>query len=129
MSGIKLSFYKEINSGSLASSFNLVIPSLGLTLVDCKLFIKDSKKWIGWPSTSYEGKDGQKKYKKLAFFDREKEVRLLSLIRKLIDEKQYTTYDQDMARIKEEMATRNGDRARPQEEVQAKSDDLDEFSF
>jgi len=129
MSGIKLSFYKEINAGALVSSFNLEIPSWGLTLVDCKLFIKDNRKWLGWPSESYMGKDGQKKYKKLAYLDRDRESRLLSAVYKLVEEKLYTTFEQDLKRVREEIDKRNGDRAPPLEEVQDTTKDTDDFEF
>ena len=41
---------KKINSGCLLCCFDVSIPEWGLTIAECKLFEKDGRKWVGFPS-------------------------------------------------------------------------------
>jgi hypothetical protein len=58
---MEVSNYKRINVGALLGSFDVTIPEWGLTIHECKLFEKDGRKWVGFPSRQYETAKGEKK--------------------------------------------------------------------
>jgi hypothetical protein len=41
----------------------------GLVIKDCPCHLKDGKKWIGFPSRSFQGNDGATKWQNLIEFD------------------------------------------------------------
>lgn len=103
MSGIKLSFFKKLNAGHLDCVFTLNIVKWEITIVGCKLFIKDeNKKWICFPQEKYEARDGTIKYKKLVYFSRDRSHQLLKAIEAEIEAKNYTLYEDDIEAIDEE---------------------------
>jgi hypothetical protein len=45
--------WRNINKGCLKGSFDVTIPAYGLTIHECKLFEKDGRQWVGFPSRTY----------------------------------------------------------------------------
>lgn len=65
---MKIINYKPINKGSLKGSFDLILvldktcSGSELVVHDCKLFEKDGRRWVGFPSRPYQSKENETKY-------------------------------------------------------------------
>lgn len=61
MSEIECTQFKHVGKGVLVASFNIFVPKWGVEIFDMSLCMKDGKRWINFPQSTYE-KDGEKKY-------------------------------------------------------------------
>ena len=61
MNHMTITNYKPYQKGSLSAFFSVTLPS-GLIVHECKLFQKESNRWIGLPSRAFTGKDGGTAY-------------------------------------------------------------------
>jgi len=65
---MKVLNYRPINKGSLKGGFDLTLvldktaEGSEMTVHDCKLFEKNGQRWVGFPSRSYQSKEGETKY-------------------------------------------------------------------
>ena len=60
---MEITDFKSLNRGALKASFNVLIPEWGMTIRSCALFEKDGRRWIGYPSRTYDDpENGKKKY-------------------------------------------------------------------
>ncbi len=63
--------YKSVNQGALIASFDLCVKKWGdLVIKDIKLFRKDARKWISFPSDKVEVLGETKYFPKLYFKDK-----------------------------------------------------------
>ena len=76
--------YKEIKRGHLIASFDVTMPEWDLGIHECKLFEKDGRKWIGFPSRQYE-MNGEKKYFEYVIFGRESKAKFDAKCLSLLD--------------------------------------------
>lgn len=58
---VLISNYKVIKKGFLEASLDVTVPEWGLEIKEIKLFSKEGRQWLGYPSREYE-KDGKKSY-------------------------------------------------------------------
>lgn len=63
--------YKMVGKGCLKSKFDVMVPQWQMTIRDLTLFEKEGKQWVTFPSRSYEGQDGGKKYFEFIAFPKE----------------------------------------------------------
>jgi DNA-binding cell septation regulator SpoVG len=61
MSSVTITNFKPYKKGSLAAFFSVTLPS-GLIIHECRMFEKESRRWIGLPSRPFTGKDGSTAY-------------------------------------------------------------------
>jgi hypothetical protein len=66
--GIECLSRKMINKGALVAICDIRINGWHLVLRDCKWFRKDSKQWIGLPSTKFVDRNGKAVYTNLVEF-------------------------------------------------------------
>lgn len=58
---VLISNYKVIKKGFLEASLDVTVPEWGLEIREIKLFSKEGRQWLSFPSREYE-KDGKKTY-------------------------------------------------------------------
>lgn len=87
---MKINNYRDVNKGCMLSSFDVIIPTLELS-INCTLFEKDGQKWISLPSRQYEV-DGMKKYFSLVRFSKEKHAKFQDKVLSMIDNGEYEKY-------------------------------------
>ena len=54
--------YHAVEKGTLQAFVDIFIPKWGVEIYGLKIFMKDGKKWVGFPSKEYQGDNGEKKY-------------------------------------------------------------------
>lgn len=54
--------FKSVNKGYLVGFADLYLPKWGLEIFGCALYLKDSRRWISFPSKEYIDADGSQKY-------------------------------------------------------------------
>lgn len=94
--------YKAIGKGCLMARFDVCIPKWGLTIRECCLFEKESKRWITLPNRQYKGKDGATKNCDLLIFDKPIKQRFDEAVIGKIDAGQFQSAS------KESIATQQG---------------------
>jgi hypothetical protein len=67
-----ISNYRNIGKGCLVGSFDVTIPEWGLSIHECKLFEKDGRRWVGFPSRQYETAKGEKKHEDYVMMDKDR---------------------------------------------------------
>jgi hypothetical protein len=76
--GCKVSNFKRMERGALKGFFDLESPWGGVILKECCLFEKGDRRFIGWPSRSYQKQDGSKSYVDIVEFADNKDKYLLN---------------------------------------------------
>lgn len=61
--------YRAHESGSLQGFADLRLPTMGVELYGCGLFMKNGKRWVSLPSKEYDDKEtGERKYQRIMKF-------------------------------------------------------------
>jgi hypothetical protein len=59
---IEIIKYKAVDKGALQGFVSIYVDKFGLEINDISIFKKDGKRWVNFPSRTYDDKEGQKKY-------------------------------------------------------------------
>lgn len=63
--------FKRIDKGTLLGFFDIYIPEMQWKIMGCKLFKKNSSRWVKAPDESYIDATGEKKYKSFIYMTSE----------------------------------------------------------
>jgi hypothetical protein len=86
---MKIHNYKPIANSVMVAQFDVEIEQWALTIRGCTLFDKGGKKWIGFPSRKFDGKDGKPAYFNYIVMDKEAKERFDKAAIALLDAKAY----------------------------------------
>jgi len=96
---MEISNLRKINKGSLIASFDVVFPKWAqFTIHDCKLFEKEGKRWISFPSIPFE-KDGKTMYKKTISFEEEAYKKIQFTLKNLVEDEMHKQKEQGKATV------------------------------
>ena len=83
---MEVSNYHKISSGCLLGSFDVFIKHWGLRIFQCKLFGKDGRRWIVFPTRQYETRSGEKKHLEYISMRKDKKAKFDESCIKLLDQ-------------------------------------------
>lgn len=86
---MKITNYREINSGLMVAGFDVVIEEWGVTFKKCTLFRSGDKEWVSFPSSKFVDSEGTTKYAPYVFMEKARKQAFDDKVISMLHSKQY----------------------------------------
>lgn len=86
---MKITNYREINSGLMIAGFDVLIDEWGVTFKKCTLFRSNDKEWISFPSNKFVDNEGNTKYYPYIYMEKERKQRFDNKVIEMLNKGEY----------------------------------------
>ena len=86
---MKITNYREINSGLMVAGFDVVIEEWGVTFKKCTHFRSNDNEWISFPSSKFVDEEGKTKYAPYIYMEKDKKQKFDNKVFEMLNSGQY----------------------------------------